>query len=211
MALSLKIAGFSGASMGAAGLGGYVVYSYSREGRVNSEVSYRIKLNHALLNLSGSDHQSNWEKRLNSLKAVDDSSLVEDLKSLKKKQNPTVTWTDIQAWCRDNIDEKFIDEKELKFSNLRTYCVFSISEKIPSIIATNVNHTDSKWTGALSKFKDYSGKLSSEFATLKATEGSLNDAQKLKTLCEKYYDKPFLSEEDEEFKSVKGVCIDQQS
>ncbi|AEG73584.1 hypothetical protein MHF_1348 [Mycoplasma haemofelis Ohio2] len=212
MAVSSKIAGLSGASMGAAGLGGYAVYSHVKSGDVKEETSYRTKISHALLSLSGTDHQSNWEKRLSSLKTADESSLVEELKALKTKQSPSAaTWTDVQTWCNNNIDGRFTNGEELKFVNLRTYCVFSISEKIPSVIATGTEHSDAKWTGALSKFKIYSGKLSSEFETLKSNSASTNDAQQLKTTCEKYYDKPFLSEEDEEFKSVKGVCVDQQN
>ncbi|CBY93213.1 hypothetical protein HF1_12050 [Mycoplasma haemofelis str. Langford 1] len=205
MAVPTKIVGLSGASLGAAGLGGYAVYSHTQSGNQKEETSYKSKLSHALLKLSGNDHQTQWGKRLASLKKVsDENTLVEGLKALKKK-SPEATWSEVQTWCRDNVEGKFTDESELQFQNLRTYCVFSISEKIPKVIESTVAHSDQKWTTTFSSFGNYVGKLSSEFNTLKGSGDK--SAQKLQELCVKYYDKPFLSEEDEEFKSVAGVCV----
>nr|WP_014272872.1 hypothetical protein [Mycoplasma haemocanis] len=205
MVVPIKIVGFSGASFGAVGLAGYLVYSQTRHSSKKEDTSYKFKLSHALLKLSGNDHQTQWGNRLALLKKVsDDQTLVEGLKVLKKKDS-AATWIELQTWCRENVDGKFADENELKFQNLRTYCVFSISEKIPKVISSTVDHSDQKWTKALSNLDTYSGNLSFDFKTFKGS--SDKNAQKLREMCVRYYDKPFLSEDDEDFQSVGGVCV----
>ncbi|OAL09830.1 hypothetical protein A6V39_05225 [Candidatus Mycoplasma haematobovis] len=198
-----------GTIAGVSGLGYGIYSSANSKPEVSSEkieaISYATALNGTLLSTNENENQTEWTARLGTLTSAEPNTLVDSLKQVKAKQDPSVTWKDLQKWCKDIIGNTKQEGNE--FQNIQRYCTFSIKEKLKNIITEENNNSDNEWAVGHTALKNVPNEeLDSELQTAKSqTDATANTS--IKTWCNKAFANPYKGEKDQEFKNASKICV----
>ncbi|CBY92590.1 hypothetical protein HF1_05820 [Mycoplasma haemofelis str. Langford 1] len=117
---------FVGAGVGAVAGGGYLI---SQGLKNSSHETMKDKLGDSLM--LASEDSSKWDDRKTSLVASETTSLVEDLKVIKSN---SPTGEKVKQWCSTNVKAKFLDEKDTRFLNVKTYCTYKMKDKLTKTV-----------------------------------------------------------------------------
>ncbi|AEW45267.1 hypothetical protein MHC_02005 [Mycoplasma haemocanis str. Illinois] len=190
------------AIVGALGAGtvSYVGYEYLFNAKEEQrKVTIGEELSSFLLNTESSEK---WAARKNKLSQASDSSLVEELKSLKSG----ITEAQVKNWCSIASTKVYSEVSSLYLENVRSYCTFHNEDKLPSGYIKSTESWDpanerlkkvNPDTGLSSHMKDVKDKLSKKDSS---------DANALKNWCVGVYEKPYLGEENQDFQDAKTYC-----
>ncbi|CBY92540.1 hypothetical protein HF1_05320 [Mycoplasma haemofelis str. Langford 1] len=189
---------------GGSAAGGYALYSHF------SGSSFSEALKGTLLSLEGEEDKSRWEKRLTKLKGNKDS-LVDSLKAVANKNNLDATWSDVQAWCKDNLKEKVSKDNQKLFDNVQLYCTFNIGDKLSNKIDPNTGDSDNKWKKVFEKLGQAdSSKLDQALVEIKSKNNQSGDAgnKAIKQWCTTVYESPFKLPKDKSFEYAESYCVE---
>ncbi|CBY92607.1 hypothetical protein HF1_05990 [Mycoplasma haemofelis str. Langford 1] len=158
-----------------------------------------------LLSLEGSRDQAIWQTRFSKIKS-NKSSLSTSLLAVANKSG--ASWTDMQAWCRDNIKEKESTKEEKLADNVKRYCTFNIGDKLTNEIESSFGESDDKWKKAHEKLVASTDKISDP--TLLAVKNTVNTSnagnKAIKAWCTAAYESPYKLG-DETFRNAEKFCI----
>ncbi|CBY92492.1 hypothetical protein HF1_04840 [Mycoplasma haemofelis str. Langford 1] len=192
------------AAVGALGAGtaSYMGYEYVFNSKEEvKKTTIRERLGDLLLDTSSSDK---WAARKTKLSQAEDTSLVEELKSLKSG----VSEDQVKGWCSGAATKTYEDVSALYFENVRTYCTFYIEDKLPE---GYLKKESGDWSKASDRLKNVQTgvALSDQMKAIKdklTTQGSSGTNDDLKNWCVGVYEKPFLGEDNQDFVDAKVYC-----
>ncbi|AEW45602.1 hypothetical protein MHC_03710 [Mycoplasma haemocanis str. Illinois] len=190
------------AIVGALGAGtvSYVGYEYLFNAKEEQrKVTIGEELSSFLLNTESSEK---WAARKNKLSQASDSSLVEELKSLKSG----ITEAQVKNWCSIASTKVYSEVSSLYLENVRSYCTFHNEDKLPS----GYIKSNEAWEKANERLKNVSSDtvLSSHMKDVrdKLSKQGTSDTDALKNWCSGVYGKPYLGEENQDFRDAKTYC-----
>ncbi|AEW45229.1 hypothetical protein MHC_01815 [Mycoplasma haemocanis str. Illinois] len=182
-----------------AGTSVYVGYEYVFKSKeVEKKVTIGEKLESFLLNTEISDK---WDSRVSKLSGADGNSLVKELQSLKVNVNKD----QLKNWCSQAATKSYSEVSFLYLDNVRNYCTFYVEDKLPEGYIKN----NESWNEANNRLKGIDdSSLSEQMKSIKGelTKQSNANNDVLKNWCSGEYTKPFLGEDNQDFKDAKAYC-----
>ncbi|CBY92454.1 hypothetical protein HF1_04460 [Mycoplasma haemofelis str. Langford 1] len=193
-------AGMAAAGALGAGTAVYAGYEYVLKSKDEiKKVTIGEEWESFLLSTETSDK---WSSRATRLSSADDNSLVKELQSLKPKTNQE----HLKNWCSQAATKTYSEATALYLANVRSYCTFYIEDKLPE----GYIKASEEWSGANERLKgvnpdtDLSEQMKAIKGELTKQGNTNNDA--LKNWCSGVYVKPFLGEDNQDFKDAKSYC-----
>ncbi|AEG72904.1 hypothetical protein MHF_0632 [Mycoplasma haemofelis Ohio2] len=124
--MSVKLPLFSALGAGTVASGGYFIAQGLKD---SNHKTIKDRLGDSLM--TDSESLDKWNERNTSLSSAVATSLVEDLKVIKSN---SPTGEKVKQWCSTNVKAKFLDEKDTRFLNVKTYCTYKMKDKLTKTV-----------------------------------------------------------------------------
>ncbi|OAL10546.1 hypothetical protein A6V39_00580 [Candidatus Mycoplasma haematobovis] len=151
--------------------------------------------------------EAGWSKKQQAIKKASaaPNALVDDLAKIKEDIEK------IKQWCQNNYRAYYDGEKDTRFKNVQTYCIYNNKDKLPEgVIEENGDWTTAN--GVLTS-KQPADNLSTKMQEIKTKLSGVTppNTNALKEWCLAYYEEIWKETKTDDFKDAETYCVKKTS